>query len=542
MFLGVVLATATGFLLGRIRGSPSDDSGLPERGNLILARGRVSLPNGYTVPEGKTFRFDPTQDTTVECGANLVVEGVLESRPNAGVTHTLRFVGIDENNFLGSGMDPIASDIGLWVMGAGRLDFHGIPKEGWNRTGDSATWADTDEILVAPTDAGDYTTFLAHPRGTAPAHVADMPSAEVFSLTRSMNVEGTPSGRAHVFIRSTSPQSIRYATFRHMGPMKDGTEVAGRWPLHFHHAHDGSRGSIVEGCVVRDSGGHAYVAHMSHGITFRDSVAYNIRGDAYWWDVADDTNDTLYDHCLAANIWHDRRPEEIQTTGFWMGRGTGNVARDCAAAGVRGSTSHSPTSQSGFHWPEVANGTPSHWVADDLVAHNIRGNGSYIWQNKTPTEHIVNGFTASRCAKAGLLHGAYANRFRFFDAHLNENGISQHAVDLGTDTGQTRARVLAATGQACVTVPKHSLDAVDPMLYELCALDGGTFALDVMDGASGVTKLDLVRCTRDGGEVEPSAIRVQPMKPGSLIRVQRNDGSAYQVDHRGVVKPIPAFA
>jgi hypothetical protein len=357
-----------------------------------------------------------------------------------------------------------------------------------------------------------------------------------------MNVEGTPGGRAHVFIRSTSPQSIRYATFRHMGPMKDGAEVAGRWPLHFHHAHDGSRGSIVEGCVVRDSGGHAYVAHMSHGTTFRDCVAYNIRGDAYWWDEADDTNDTLYDHCLAANVWRDQRPEEILTTGFWMGRGAGNEARDCAAAGIRGSLTESPTSQSGFHWPSQANGTASNWIADDLVAHNIRGNGTYIWQNNTPTEHVVNRFTAYRCETSGILHGAYGNRFRFFDAQLRENSIRQDAVNLGGETGQTEARVLAAEGQACVLVPKHSLDAVEPMLYDRCALDGGTCALEIADEALRVTKLDLVRCTREGGEVEPSAIRVQPMMLGSLVRVQRNDGSAYQVDHRGVVKPIPAFA
>ena len=541
-FLGAVLAGAAGYVFGRIRGAPSADSDLPERGNSVIARGNVSLPEGFSVPRGKTFRFDPVTDTTVECGANFLVEGVLEMHPHPGVTHTLRFVGLDETSFVGGGMDPIASDIGLWVMGAGRLDIRGTPKAGWNRTGDDPTWTDSDEILIGPHAAGDFTTFSPHPKGVAPPEVAGMPATEVFHLTRNANIEGTSEGRAHVFIRSTTPQSIRYATFRHMGPLKAGVEVLGRWPLHFHHAHEGSRGSVVEGCVVRDSGGHAYVAHMSHGVTFRDCVAYNVRGDAYWWDVTDDTNDTVYEHCLAANIWHDRRPEEILTTGFWMGRGSGNAARDCAALGIRGSLTEAPTSQSGFHWPSLANGTPSNWIADDLVAHHIRGHGTYVWQNKTPTEHAVNRFTAYRCAKSGILHGAYGNRFRFFDAHLHENGISQHAVNPGTETGQTGARVRAAEGQPCIQVPRHALDAVAPMLYEGCALDGGSYALDVADQALRLTKLDLVHCTRDGGDVEPSAIRVAPMKVGSVIRVQRRNGTAYQVDHRGVSRPIPAFA
>jgi hypothetical protein len=80
-------------------------------------------------------------------------------------------------------------------------------------------------------------------------------TAEVMDLTRNVRIEGTPGGPAHVFIRSTKPQSIKYAQIRYTGVLK-GTNTSsgtsGRYGLHFHMMGDGSRGSVVEGVVVRE--------------------------------------------------------------------------------------------------------------------------------------------------------------------------------------------------------------------------------------------------------------------------------------------------
>ena len=60
---------------------------------------------------------------------------------------------------------------------------------------------------------------------------------------------------------------------------------------------------------MRDSGSHAFVAHMSDGITFTKTIAYNDAETPYWWDVKaneegnlqnDPTDNTTYDSTVAA--------------------------------------------------------------------------------------------------------------------------------------------------------------------------------------------------------------------------------------------------
>ena len=96
--------------------------------------------------------------------------------------------------------------------------------------------------------------------------------------------EGTTTGYTHVFIRSTVPSTIKNAAFRYMAPDFGSSDITGRYGIHFHMAGNGSRGSVVDGLVIRDTKGHAFVPHMSNGITFKNTIAYNVKGEAYWWD------------------------------------------------------------------------------------------------------------------------------------------------------------------------------------------------------------------------------------------------------------------
>ena len=45
-----------------------------------------------------------------------------------------------------------------------------------------------------------------------------------------------------------------------------------------------SGSSLVEGVVIRDHGGQAFVPHGSNGITFRDCITFDGTGYGYWWD------------------------------------------------------------------------------------------------------------------------------------------------------------------------------------------------------------------------------------------------------------------
>jgi hypothetical protein len=490
--------------------------------------------HGFTVPRGQRWRVKGL----VKTDANVIVRGTLVMR--AG--DTLRFVDVDESRFVGGGMVPVKSDVGLWVMGRGRLDLVGTRKVGWNRTGDHGTWRDGEEIRVTPTEQGDHTTFGRFQRGTTVPRVGDLPPGEVFNLSRTVRVEGTWGGRSHIFIRSTQPQTLRYVTFRHLGPNRRGRFVLGRWPIHFHHCHDGSRDSLVEGCVVRDAGSHAFVTHMSDGVTFRDCVAFSVRGEPFWWDTADESNDTVYDHCLAAKVLPENRkrnPEGFHLlSGFFMGKGYGNVVRDSAVVGVQGGAN-----SSGFHWPEVANGFPAAWSAEDLVSHNNVNYGVFLWQNQHLLQHEIARMTAYRNGKVGVLHGAYENRFHIVDARLVDNavGVVQPAV------AQTASAILHVNeriegGDVAVSIQPHVFASAAPVRYEGCLFTGqADIAVVIADGGRNPSLIDLVRCKVEGRDLEAADVRIESMHPAGQVRIQRLDSTAISIDHTGAVIEIPPF-
>ncbi|MEX1126049.1 MAG: hypothetical protein WEE53_10355, partial [Acidimicrobiia bacterium] len=88
----------------------------------VMVSGDQSYPEGFTIPADELWVFDPEVDTTVTVSANVVVLGELVMQPaSEDVEHALIFEGVDESAFVGGGMDPLASDVGLWVMGDGQL-------------------------------------------------------------------------------------------------------------------------------------------------------------------------------------------------------------------------------------------------------------------------------------------------------------------------------------------------------------------------------------------------------------------------------------
>lgn len=169
---------------------------------------------GVDVRVGGLLEFDPDTSTTLTVTHNVVVRGRLRMRPSSpSVVHRLQFTDIDEASFVGDTMGPVASDVGLWVIGAGRLDLRGSKRRGWNRKGTHATWQPGDEVLLAPIAKGDYDTWAPHtPGATLPAVTGPdgvTRSTEAFNLTRNVIVAGAAGRRSHVFIRSTRPPEDR---------------------------------------------------------------------------------------------------------------------------------------------------------------------------------------------------------------------------------------------------------------------------------------------------------------------------------------------
>jgi hypothetical protein len=170
--------------------------------------------------------------------------------------------------------------------------------------------------------------------------------------------------------------------------------------------------------VVRDAGHHAFVPHMSHGITFSDCISFDTRSEAYWWDLLDATHGTLYRNCVAALVRPGAEDDRgLRLSGFSINRGRRNTARGCVAVGIQGDKS-----ASGFHWPEAGQGDGMGvWTFENNLAHNCRINGIFTWQNDESV-HNIDRFVAYRCGAYGIEHGAYFNRYRYRDALLVQNG------------------------------------------------------------------------------------------------------------------------
>jgi G8 domain-containing protein len=99
-------------------------------GTTVTVAGPVQAA-GVTVDAEARLAFDPNSSATLVSTRNIIVDGTLSMRPaSSSIAQTIRFTGVDATRFVGGGMDPVDSDVGLWVMGAGQLDLAGTPKTG----------------------------------------------------------------------------------------------------------------------------------------------------------------------------------------------------------------------------------------------------------------------------------------------------------------------------------------------------------------------------------------------------------------------------
>lgn len=251
---------------------------------------------------------------------------------------------------------------------------------------------------------------------------ADFQGSEVFTwsgtgssqnLQRDINFVNM---RRIMFHKGAGKSTLRYFTVR-----DSGSPAIGDYPIHWHLNGDSVRGTLVEGVVVVNGQHHAFVPHGSHGIYFKDTIAKNTRGEAYWWDPAgsndcnrvgnsdcttDNSNDITYDHALADGVFNgpgDTRG--FQLNAFRLGAGSGNRVFDSVAINVK--PSHNDVC-SGFHWPADANHNKGGnvWLFKNNHA-TSSCNGIYVWQNDG-NRHLVDGFTGG-----GIEHGAYGNNYEY---------------------------------------------------------------------------------------------------------------------------------
>jgi hypothetical protein len=509
--------------------------------------------SGLTIDAGETVEIvgDATSTT------NVVVNGTLKMRGGS----TLTFVDVDETAFVGGDTHhPVETDVGLWVMGKGVLDLQGTPRQGWNRTGTHDTWQPSDEYVRAPHggEKGPQPWTLGDPVPCTDYNGEEV-CAEIVNLTRDVIIQGTESGRTHLFIHSSQPHTIRHVAIRHVG-IDDGGPSS-RYGLHFHHGGDGSRGTVVEGVVVAHSGSHAFVPHASHGITFTDVVAYDTRNSAFWWDPDDlatyptnATHDVTYDRALALQVHDGGYQTDYRLTGFYLGQGEGNRCTDCAAVDVAAKSSRN-REMSGFYSPRSASGVPNVWTLENLVSHH--NNTGFFNRRRASTDPAVrlpggrvDGLLAYRNWYEGIHMPTYRDNWAFYDVHIVDNRSYPsvlHRTQVGGNVelpaNNKVTGLLDGSGRANHVISLWNGPSLAPnvtVVWTDLTLRGWKTA-PVLVRLDRTRFHDFVGVDVDGRDMEPADFDVSRFVGDGLIRVQRRDGTAFAIDSAGV-RDIDPFA
>jgi hypothetical protein len=291
--------------------------------------------------------------------------------------------------------------------------------------------------------------------------------------------------------------------------------------------------------VIRDAGNHAFVPHASHGITFKDTIAYNVLNEAYWWDepldpdsddrdLVNDTNDLIWDRAVAAAVDLGVPGNQFRLSAFYLGNGENITITNSVAVGVQG---QSGGDRSGFIWPESSE---SVWGFENNIAHNNEANGIFVWQNNRD-RHDVDGFTAYYNEGAGVNHGAYGNAYQYSDLTLLENGtaILSHALGEANEESPTQTWTDVVTNGGVLVIDEHAREAEVAVLFVRCE-----FSQVVVEDADGEepSEYEFVDCG-----LEPEDFDLSESMDDSVFRVQRADGTAYELSGDGSITEIDAF-
>lgn len=510
---------------------------------------------------------------------NIVIKGRLSA--NRG---KITFLGINEANFVGSGMDVLDSDVGLWVMAPGQLNLTGVAKTSWtNLTGSAlkgATsitittqngWVTGDEIVIATTDKPlnqidwndvtnqpidpmiakferriitavsantiHFTQPLLYDHLSVTSTLANRTwTPEVANLTRSIVIEGTKTGRSHIFIMSNRQQTVKFVEGRWLGPRtpgyRSGNLVNGRYGLHFHHNNEGSIGSEVTGNSFHDIGNRVYVPHVSDGISFKDNVAFDMMEQPQWWDFQSQSHSITFDH----NLQMLRRYNGVNAgsvTGNELNQGDDNVMKNNVAVYIHHGDPHQ---QGAYSWNTNTVGV---WTFVNNLSHsNITG--LFVWQNDNGLH--VNDRYVSYNDELAMHHGAYINEYSYVNC-IAVNSIVSFEATQGNTNPMFTNYIIDGQGKLpyLVRVLSSPVPAGQPNVFVNPKFGGYTqYAIQIntelFTGEIGKKIIDVINPTAPDDRI--IGFGSQSIY-GSYGRVQRG-ATAYQISQvgRATIQPF----
>ncbi|MEM8733593.1 MAG: G8 domain-containing protein [Planctomycetota bacterium] len=297
--------------------------------------------------------------------------------------------GAEKSSFIGlAGLEESGANAA--VRGSTQVLLSDAPV-GW-RVGDTITIAgvdpndpSSDEVVTITGIDGQLISFEDDPlendhiapRAGLEVHVANLTRNVIFG---SMNTHA--EHRAHMMFMHTNDVDLRYAAFQGMGrtdksiDLEDwrlvsesegsvgpenteveelgGFNVRGRYSVHFHRGGSAGEPAIVQGSVVRDDPGWAYVNHSSN-VDFLNNVSHNVTGAAFNTEAGDEVGSFIRNIAIRTvnpnanpnppddEIDPDQSPDirvltqdfGWQGDGFWF-HGAGVTVEDNVVSGASG--------------------------------------------------------------------------------------------------------------------------------------------------------------------------------------------------------------
>jgi len=290
-----------------------------ELGRGVITMGRVEMHGADATPYTGLAKHPTVGD------AELVIDGQVENWRVGDKLVTTRseilyIAGISQNE---AGQTVIAFDKDLEAEGVQGLAHDHTPPEGYGLT---HYVANLDRNVVIESENPDIIDRRGHVMFMHNQNV-DIRNAGFYGLGR------TDKGRL-----------INDVSMDGAGNMVPGTNVRGRYSVHFHRAGvstDDTPGH-VEGCVVVDSPGWGYVNHDSY-VNMYDSIAYHVKGTAFAQEFGNELG--TFTRNLAINTyggtrnWRSPIPDRqplfdwgFAGHGFWMHSASVSLVDNIAAA------------------------------------------------------------------------------------------------------------------------------------------------------------------------------------------------------------------
>lgn len=499
-----------------------------------------------------------------------------DPKKNPGIT----LLNINEDDFIGAiaatadtpsnEMDFVPQDRGIWLFDYARFNISGAYKthmvkaEGSIFKGaksfkvkqSTADWQDGDLISIAPMLKGDLLGFEERKfiKTSDPFLVTlDRPldkdhpqfdrfTAEVLNLSHNITIGGTVTGKTHIWQMSKAKQGFKSVAIEYVGPRNSRYAekptqrygLTGRYGLHWHHAGWDVKGTVIENVLIKHCGHNCFVPHGSHGMTFKNTLAYDFNGHAYWWDNKHSTHETTFDNIILAKSYPIN---QHISGGCKMGMGWGNKWINVTAIGVATGGSLGNNVGAAMLWQ--ANDEGIHEILGGALIHHC-GVGITFWQNST-SPHPVHGIVLFHNTHH-VNNGAYVNGNTYeglevygegeFKLKANSRGSNfQIWKDIKTD-----CKGLQDYAWRAIHAP---LDTDNPTKIQGCTFKGyNKAALEYTNDR--LRPIDFINCTFEKG-LDSVVFFTETANPNSIIRVQMADGTAWQYQKGQPRKSIPKF-